>query len=87
VVATVALWGGLWEAVQYVGRPSTRTLRDWLLGDLPSYAIGAVAVAAVVGPAVDGMWREWMAVTPIVVLWPGINAAIFGRVPQGKTPG
>jgi len=44
VAATVGAWGGVWEAAQYLRTPSTRVRRDWLLGDLPAYATGAVYV-------------------------------------------
>jgi hypothetical protein len=80
-VGAVALWGGLWEWRQYLATPTTRTLRDSLLGDNPSYAIGAVAAAVLIGDAVAGRWVEWLALTPLVVLWPGAVGLIFGRVP------
>jgi hypothetical protein len=79
---TIALWGGVWEARQYLAAPTVRTRRDWLLADAPSYAIGAVAAAELIGDAVAGRWVEWLALTPVVVLWPGIVGAAFGRVPQ-----
>ena len=79
VMLTVGAWGGAWEAAQYLRTPTTRTLRDWLLGDLPAYATGAVAVAVVVGDAVAGQWAAWLLATPFVVLGPIVAAAIFGR--------
>jgi hypothetical protein len=79
VTITIGWWGGVWEAVQYLRTPTTRTLRDWLLGDLPAYATGAGAVAFVVGDAVAGHWAAWLLATPFVVLCPVISAAIFGR--------
>ena len=79
VALTVGAWGGAWEALQYLRTPTTRTLRDWLLGDLPVYATGAGAVAVVVGDAVAGQWIAWLLATPFVVLGPIISAAIFGR--------
>jgi hypothetical protein len=79
---TLALWAGAWEARQYLATPTVRTLRDWLLGDAPSYAIGALAAAVLIGDAVSGRWVEWIALTPLVVLWPAVVAAIFGRVPK-----
>jgi len=79
VAATVGAWGGAWEAAQYLRTPTTRTLRDWVLGDLPAYATGAGAVAVVVGDAVAGQWAAWLMATPFVVLGPIISAAIFGR--------
>ena len=79
VAATVAAWAGAWEAAQYLRTPTTRTLRDWLLGDLPAYATGAGAVAFVVGDAVAGQWAAWLLATPFVVLGPIMSAAIFGR--------
>jgi hypothetical protein len=79
VAATVAAWGGAWEAAQYLRTPTTRVLRDWLLGDLPAYATGAGAVAVVVGDAVAGQWAAWLLATPFVVLGPIFAAAIFGR--------
>jgi hypothetical protein len=79
VAATVGWWGGVWEALQYRRTPTTRTLRDWLLGDLPAYATGAGAVAVVVGDAVAGQWAAWLLATPFVALGPVISAAIFGR--------
>lgn len=81
-VGAVALWAGAWEARQYIATPTVRTLRDWLLGDAPSYAIGALAAAVLVGDAVAGRWAEWLALTLLVVLWPAVVAAIFGRVPK-----
>jgi hypothetical protein len=78
---SIALWGGLWEARQYLAAPTVRTRRDWLLGDAPSYAIGAVAAAVLIGDAVAGRWVEWLALTPVVVFWPGAVGLIFGRVP------
>ena len=80
VAVTVGAWGGAWEAAQYLRTPTTRTLRDWLLGDLPAYATGAGAVAFVVGDAVAGQWAAWLIATPFVVLGPVVAAAIFGRV-------
>jgi hypothetical protein len=77
---TIGWWGGAWEAAQYLRTPTTRTLRDWLLGDLPAYATGAGAVAFVVGDAVAGQWAAWLMATPFVVLGPVMAAAIFGRV-------
>lgn len=82
VALTVALWGGVWEWRQYIASPRVRTLRDWLLGDLPSYTLGAAAAAVVVGDAVAGRWAEWLALTPLVVALPIAIAAIFGRVPE-----
>ena len=79
VMLTVAAWGGVWEALQYRRTPTTRVLRDWVLGDLPAYATGAVAVAVVVGDAVAGQWAAWLISTPFVVLDPILSAAIFGR--------
>jgi hypothetical protein len=79
VAATVGAWGGVWEAAQYLRTPTTRTLRDWLLGDLPAYATGAGAVAVVVGDAVAGQWAAWLMASPFVVFGPVISAAIFGR--------
>ena len=79
VAATVGWWGGVWEALQYRRTPTTRTLRDWLLGDLPAYATGAGAVAVVVGDAVAGHWAAWLLATPFVALGPIFAAAIFGR--------
>ena len=79
VAVTVGAWGGVWEAIQYRRTPTTRTLRDWLLGDLPAYATGAVAVAFVVGDAVAGQWAAWLLATPFVVFGPIMSAAIFGR--------
>ena len=81
-VGAVALWAGAWEARQYIATPTVRTLRDWLLGDAPSYAIGALAAAVLIGDAVSGRWAEWLALTLLVVLWPAVVAAIFGRVPK-----
>jgi hypothetical protein len=80
VAATLGAWGGVWEAAQYLRTPTTRTLRDWLLGDLPAYATGAGAVAFVVGDAVAGQWAAWLLASPFVILGPIISAAIFGRV-------
>jgi|GEM_PF-6001772 len=80
VTLAVGWWGGVWEAAQYLRTPTTRTLRDWLLGDLPAYATGAVAVAFVVGDAVAGQWIAWLLATPFVALGPIVSAAIFGRV-------
>ena len=80
VAATVGAWGGVWEAAQYLRTPTTRTLRDWLLGDLPAYATGAGAVAVVVGDAVAGQWLAWLLATPFVALGPIMSAAILGRV-------
>ena len=80
VAATVAAWGGVWEALQYLRTPTARVRRDWLLGDLPAYATGAVAVAFVVGDAVAGHWAAWLMATPFVVFGPIVSAAIFGRV-------
>jgi hypothetical protein len=82
VVGAVALWAGAWEARQYLATPTVRTLRDWVLGDAPSYAIGALAAAVLIGDAVAGRWAEWLALTPLMVLWPVVVAAIFGRVPE-----
>jgi len=79
VAATVAAWGGVWEALQYLRTPTARVRRDWLLGDLPAYATGAVAVAFVVGDAVAGHWAAWLMATPFVVFGPIVSAAIFGR--------
>ena len=79
VAATVGAWGGVWEAIQYLRTPTTRTLRDWVLGDLPAYATGAGAVAVVVGDAVAGHWAAWLMATPFVVFGPIVSAAIFGR--------
>jgi len=79
VTLAVGWWGGVWEALQYLRTPTTRVLRDWLLGDLPAYATGAVAVAVVVGDAVAGQWAAWLISTPFVVLDPILSAAIFGR--------
>jgi hypothetical protein len=81
-VGAVALWAGAWEARQYLATPTVRTLRDWVLGDSPSYAIGALAAAVLIGDAVAGRWAEWLALTPLMVLWPVVVAAIFGRVPE-----
>jgi hypothetical protein len=78
---TLALWAVAWEARQYLATPTTRTLRDSLLGDAPSYAVGAVAAAVLIGDAVDGRWVEWLALTPLVAFWPGAVGLIFGRVP------
>jgi hypothetical protein len=78
---TIALWGGVWEARQYLAAPTVRTRRDWLLADAPSYAIGAVAAAVLIGDAVAGRCVEWLALTPLVVFWPGAVGLIFGRVP------
>jgi len=80
VAGTIGAWGGVWEAAQYLRTPTTRTLRDWLLGDLPAYATGAGAVAVLVGDAVAGQWAAWLLATPFVVFGPIISAAIFGRV-------
>jgi len=80
VAVTVGAWGGVWEALQYLRTPTTRTLRDWILGDLPAYATGAGAVALVVGDAVAGQWAAWLLATPFVVLSPVVAAAIFGRI-------
>jgi hypothetical protein len=82
VVGAVALWAGAWEARQYLATPTVRTLRDWVLGDAPSYAIGSLAAAVLIGDAVSGRWAEWLALTLLVVLWPVVVAAIFGRVPK-----
>jgi hypothetical protein len=82
VALSAALWCGAWEARQYIAAPRVRTLRDWLLGDGPSYVVGAVAAAVLVGDAVAGRWLEWLALTPLVVLWPGIVGVAFGRVPE-----
>ena len=79
VAATVGAWGGAWEAAQYRRTPTTRVLRDWVLGDLPAYATGAAAVAVVVGDAVAGQWAAWLIASPFVVLGPIMSAAIFGR--------
>ena len=79
VMLTVGAWGGVWEAAQYLRTPTTRTLRDWLLGDLPAYATGAGAVAVVVGDAVAGQWAAWLIASPFVVFGPVVAAAIFGR--------
>ena len=79
VTLTVGAWGGVWEAMQYLRTPTTRTLRDWLLGDLPAYATGAGAVAGVVGDAVAGQWAAWLLATPFVVFGPIVSASIFGR--------
>jgi len=79
VAGTIGAWGGVWEAVQYRRTPTTRVLRDWLLGDLPAYATGAGAVAVVVGNAVAGHWAAWLMATPFVVFGPIVSAAIFGR--------
>jgi hypothetical protein len=81
-VGAVALWAGAWEARQYLATPTVRTLRDWVLGDAPSYAIGALAAAVLIGDAVSGRWAEWLALTLLVVLWPVVVAGIFGRVPK-----
>jgi len=79
VTITIGWWGGVWEAAQYLRTPTTRVRRDWLLGDLPAYATGAVAVAVVVGDAVAGQWAAWLIASPFVVLGPIFAAAIFGR--------
>jgi hypothetical protein len=81
-VGAVVLWAGAWEARQYLATPTVRTRRDWLLGDAPSYAIGGLAAAVLIGDAVAGRWPEWLALTPLLVLWPVVVAAIFGRVPE-----
>jgi hypothetical protein len=80
VVGAVLIWGVVWEARQYLTTPTVRTLRDWIIGDLPSYAVGAVAAAVLIGDAVAGRWVEWLVLTPLVVLWPGVVGAVFGRV-------
>jgi hypothetical protein len=80
VALAVAAWGGWWEARQYMADRTTRTRRDWLLGDLPSYALGAVSAAWLIGAGINGAWIAWLALTPAVVAMPVIQAAIFGRV-------
>jgi len=74
-LATIALWGFAWEAVQYYRRPTVRVLRDWGFGDLPTSIVGAVAASVI--------WSSggtaFFAVTPIVALWPCVPAVIFGR--------
>jgi hypothetical protein len=79
VTLTIGAWGGVWEAAQYLRTPTTQVLRDWLLGDLPAYATGAIAVAFVVGDAVAGQWVAWLIASPFVVFNPIMSAAIFGR--------
>jgi hypothetical protein len=74
-LSTIAIWGFAWEAVQYYRRPTVRVLRDWWLGDLPTSIVGAVAASAVW----SGGGAAFFAVTPIVLLWPGVPAVIFGR--------
>jgi hypothetical protein len=74
-LATIALWGFAWEAVQYYRRPTVRVLRDWVFGDLPTSIVGAVAALAVW----SGGGAAFFAVTPILMLWPAVPAVIFGR--------
>jgi hypothetical protein len=74
-LATIAVWGFAWEAVQYYRRPTVRVLRDWWLGDLPTSIVGAVAASAIW----SGGSAAFFVVTPIVVMWPGVPAVIFGR--------
>ncbi len=78
-LATLVLWS-VWEVVQYLRTPGVRVLRDWLLGNGPSYAGGAgVATAiAVSGGAIEvWLWSSALAGAHIL-----IQAAVFGRVPS-----
>jgi len=80
---SVVMWGVTWEYLQYRSTGTVRVLRDWLLGDLPAYTIGAVACATVLYGAsgyLEGRWVEYLVATLALVTWPAVSAVIFGRI-------
>jgi hypothetical protein len=80
---TIILWGAIWEGYQYIkarksGASKTRVLRDWLLGDLPFYTIGASSQLLWIYIALSFM--PWLITTIVLVLFVTIASITFGRL-------
>lgn len=82
-LSAIVLWGLIWESYQFtkariVGGSKTRLLRDWLLGDLPFYVIGASA--QIIWEYIAFSFLSWSIMTIVLFVVVVIASIAFGRL-------